>query len=367
VTHVLLEKNLNSGKDIRHWLSRWGMTMGSCDPSQPNFQWPTVLECDLVIMSAGTAETMGADHPASENDSLAPVILLGVSASLLLARDAWQVLPQPNPDAQQLRMAVQTCLEQVALLRHGPAAGQDREDFLSFLGHEMRSPLTATKTALEVLQGDLGGLGSDEGPANPQLKMLDIALRNVRRLHHTVEWSQELMASSPVQQNIQLRDVEGGQLEEALEKKHTSFWDAATKPLNLHTDTDALSMVMDQVVRAFHFAIPQCQPLWSAQCSAEEQGALILTLTPARGSVQDGAPRVSRLGLTSSDMQGDSAKVELERLVRFVVSGVLVSRLGLGIEVMDCDEEDAGIRIQVPAATDAAQSTETVGQLLTPA
>jgi len=126
-------------------------------------------------------------------------------------------------------------------------------------------------------------------------------------------------------------------------------------------------MVMDQVERALNYAIPQCQPLWNAQCSAEEQGALILTLTPARGSVQDGAPRVSRLGLASTFLEGDSAKVELERLVSYVVSGILVSRLGLDIEVVDCDEGNAGIQIQVPVATTASRKTETVGQLLTPA
>lgn len=367
MTHVLLEKNLDSGTDIRHWLGRWGMTMGEFDSCQPNVQWPTILQCDLVIMDAGGAEALSADKTLESDEPLAPVILLGVSGSLLLARDAWQALPQSHPDSNELRLAVQTCLEKVALLRHGPASGQDREDFLSFLGHEMRSPLTATKTALEVLQGDLGGLGSQEKSTNPQLKMLEIALRNVRRLHHTVEWSQELMASSPVQQNILLRDFQGSELKEVLGKINASEWEPGALQASVHTDADGLSMVMDQVVRALHYALPQCQPLWSAQCSAEDEGALNLTLSPACGSVQDGAPRISRLGLASSAFQGDSATGELERLVRFVVSGVLVSCLGVDVDVVQCAGQEPGIQIRVPAAAGEVPGRQSAGQLLTPA
>jgi hypothetical protein len=367
VTHVLLDRNLDSGKEIRHRLSQWGMTMGQFDSLHPDFQWPTIQECDLVIMRTCLSNSFCADLPDENHEPLAPVILLGVSGNLLLARDAWQVLPQSNPDSQELRRAIQSCLEQVALLRHGAATGQDREDFLSFLGHEMRSPLTAAKTALEVLQGDLGGLDSQDDAGSPHLKMLAIALRNVRRLSQTVEWCQELMASSPGEQNIQLRDLAGVQLQEALGKENPGRWSESALQLMLHTDTQSLSVLMDQVVRALHYAIPDCQAELNAACSSEQQGALSLTLSPARGSVQDGAPRVSRLGLASSDLSGDCPSADLQRLVRFVISGVLVSRLGVGLEVVGSKVEDLGIRILVPGAVAATDGHQTVGQLLTPA
>lgn len=334
------------------------MTMGQCSALNPDFQWPTVLECDLVIMDAGSAKDFHGDLPAPDGESLAPIILLGVSGFLLLARDAWQVLPQLNPDEKDLRLAVQTSLEQAAMLRHAPEAGQDREDFLSFLGHEMRSPLTAAKTALEVLQGDLGGLQTQEGPPDPHLKMLDIALRNVRRLHHTVEWSQELMASSPVQQNIHLQDVEGRKLAEGLGKNIVSQWACETLDLQVHTDADSLCTLVNQVARAMNYAIPHCQLELNALCSTEQKGALSLTLSPARGSVQDGAPRISRLGL-SSGPEGSSAESELHRLIGFVVSGVLVSRLGVELEVYSGQDEELTVKIRVPGVLS--------GELLTPA
>jgi len=365
VTHVLLDTNLDSGKDIRHWLGRWGMTMGLCDPRDPDFQWPTILQCDLMIINAGEAEDYYSGLPVT-GESLAPIILLGVSGSLLLARDAWQVLPQNNPDPKKLRVAVQKCMEQTAVMRHGPASGQDREDFLSFLGHEMRSPLTAAKTALEVLQGDLGGVGCQDEGNNPHLKMLEIALRNVRRLHHTVEWSQEMMASSPVQQNILVRDFESRQLRPVLEKTLPCRWHTDALNLRVQTDGDSLSMLLDQVARALQYAFDECDPELEISCSTEHQGALSLTLFPARGSVQDRAPRVSRLGLNSSS-EDQSAAADLERLISFVVSRILVSSLGVELDVVKTEADKPGIRILVPASETAGTDQTSVGQLLTPA
>ncbi len=356
MTHVLLDRELDSGQDIRRRLGRWGMTIGEYDSRHPDFKWPTILECDLVIMGAGSV----SEEPSTGPESLAPVILLGVSEPLLLARDAWQALPDLKPATRHLRLAVQTCLEQSALLRHGPVAGQDREDFLSFIGHEMRSPLTAAKTALEVLRGDLGQLANQDS----HLKMLEIALRNVRRLHNTVEWSQELMASSPGEQKIQLQDHDAGQLQETLGYTKTCRWEPEALQRRVHTDPDSLSMLMDQVVRALHYAIPGCETELNVRCSSEKNG-LSLTLSPAHGSVQDGAPRVSRLGLAFSDPQKESPAADLERLVRFVVSGVLVSRLGVGLEVVGGQDEDPGIRILVPGAVVVAEDHQSVGQLLT--
>jgi len=352
---------------MTHRLGQWGMTVGEFDPLQPNFQWPTILECDLVMMDSATVKSINLEQSAADGESFAPLILLGVSGSLLLARDAWQVLPHPNPDSKSLRLAVQTCLEQGALMRHGPAAGQDREDFLTFLGHEMRSPLTAAKTALEVLQGDLGGIGSSYNSADPNLKMLEIALRNVRRLHHTVEWSQELLASSPLDKNILLQDVSVLELQEVLGKFSLANWQPVPKKLCVHTHCESLSMLVDQVVRALQYAVPHCQPELDIGLSQKTPGALSLTLSPARGGVQDGAPSISRLGLASSAAQGISPMSDLEQLVRFVVSPVLVSRLGIVLEVVSTEGEEPAIRILVPAAIPSSEEQQSVVQLLTPA
>ncbi len=55
--------------------------------------------------------------------------------------------------------------------------------FRDFLNHELRTPLTAAGTALQTLALQL------ERAGGPSLDLVDIALRNVRRLEQTVEWA----------------------------------------------------------------------------------------------------------------------------------------------------------------------------------
>lgn len=44
------------------------------------------------------------------------------------------------------------------------------------------------------MEGDLESWQADPADVEAQLKMLQIALRNVRRLHRAIEWSQMLLA-----------------------------------------------------------------------------------------------------------------------------------------------------------------------------
>lgn len=74
-----------------------------------------------------------------------------------------------------------------------PVATGDNHD-VHEVGHELRSPLTVIKTALEVMEGDLRSCHVEPADVESQLRMLEIALRNVRRLHRAVEWSQMLLA-----------------------------------------------------------------------------------------------------------------------------------------------------------------------------
>ncbi len=364
MTHVLLDTGLEFKGDIRARLARWGFTVGEATLGDSLSQWPSIQECDLVVMAGDSVGLSWGDNPAVDVDQWAPVILLGVSGPLLLVRDAWQVLSEANPSSNTLRPAVQTCLDQVSLMRQTPQNQREREDFLSFLGHEMRSPLTAAKTALEVLQGDLGGLEEESGEPDPRLKMLEIALRSIRRLHNTVEWSHDLMGLSSVNEKVLLQEIEAQQWCKALQEAGHLPLEYSPRPHVLHTDPQALIQLLNQVVRALNYAYPDHHRELSIQADAQREDTLCLVYQAYPDENAGHQPRISRLGLSSPGVGEASGSTELEQLLRFVVSRVLVSSLGAELEVAAEDSLVPEIRIWVPLGQGFSVSAEKDARLL---
>ncbi len=367
MTHVLLDNSLAYHLEIRNRLRRWGMTIGALDRQSPGFVWPHIQECDLVILAPESVPNTGRNiHSGDAEPSvpLAPVLLLGVSDPLLLDRDAWQGLLEPNPESQQLRQAVQVGLEQTEMLRHGTGSGEDREDFLTFLGHEMRSPLTAAKTALEVLQGDLGGLHNPDAEPDPSLKMVEVALRNVRRLHHTLEWSQELLSASNCGQNNPLQDLKAEQLQEFLGSTYSLYWGNIPHGILVHTDLEDLAQLLEQAGRALHYAMPGCTLELTVDCSGGELDTLELVLQPNFSADQSETPRVARHGLIQGCSGENSKAAELRRLVLFVVSESLVSHLDLTLDVLDRQPDEPGIQMRIPLALKTTRGEDSVTRLL---
>jgi len=70
-----------------------------------------------------------------------------------------------------------------------PDAAPTSHAYREFVGHELRSPLTAIHTALAALAEDLG---AGEGMRDA-VRMLEIALRNTRRLEDTVNWHLQVL------------------------------------------------------------------------------------------------------------------------------------------------------------------------------
>ncbi len=358
------------------------MTVGGVDAQSSNFTWPAIQECDLLIISSNSIpNNCSAEDSASQEspELLAPVLLLGVSGFLLLDRDAWQALPEINPEPQQLRRAVQVCLEQTAMLRHRAGTGEDREDFLTFLGHEMRSPLTAAKTALEVMQGDLGFLHKEGDAPDPSLKMVEIALRNIRRLHHTVEWSQELLSVSSFGQDCLLRDFATPLLKNFLKEKVSLIWGKVPEGLSVNTDLESLAQLLDQAGRALQYTVPGSQlelmvnystgDLSDFDADGEEltdQSAeslnLVLCVQSKESSTE--SPKVARHGLVSGAPVGKDVAEELRRLVLFVVSQSLCSSLGVGLKVLNQADDYPAIEIQIPLVPLEEKSSDSVAELL---
>jgi signal transduction histidine kinase len=163
--------------DIQPRLAVWGLTAAVRTPVGL-WSLPTINDCDAALWfgpSRDLPAADGSDVPA------APLLLLGEDDH---DGRAWQVVPPHEAGSARLRRALESCFARTRSLRDGGVADPLRERYRDFLGHELRSPLTAIRTALEEIAAE---------PQDP-LPLVRIALRNVRRLHRTLEWSQDVLA-----------------------------------------------------------------------------------------------------------------------------------------------------------------------------
>ena len=329
VTHVLLDRNLAAASRLKRQFHRWGMTSGWFDPREDGSCWPGILDCDLVLVAADAAGRP-APHPF---DPMAPLILLGVSGPVLLSRNAWQGLPQGEPGDGTLRAAIQRSLEQSAILRQEAGAEGEKEEFLAYLSHEMRSPLTAAKTSLEILSAELAELDHGDDRSEERQRLVQILERNLGRLQRSVEWSQELLVSSLGADNLFLEDLEVSELEVMLEQHFATQVDPAAREFTTHTDPVALVQLLRQLGRALAAIHPRAEQVLRVASHGEGSRGLVLTL--AAGDQNEAAPDTRRTGLVSALHPSGSRRLDLKALVGHVSSAPLAARLGVELEVAE--------------------------------
>lgn len=201
MAHILLFGGEARCAPVRAQLIQWGLTVASPAEGAPEPACVGVDVCDVVLVVGDDAS--GADGSDARSDggrgavSAAPRLYLpeGITTGEQ-ARILWAGIQEACRIARERRAGVGGA---------GPDVGEDVHQ----LGHELRSPLTAIKTALEVMEGDLHSWHVEPADIEAQLKMLQIALRNVRRLHRAVEWSQMLLAGPRSEDEIGQDDDAG--------------------------------------------------------------------------------------------------------------------------------------------------------------
>jgi hypothetical protein len=340
MAHILIGGDSSAGSAVSSLLQQWGMTSGRIPVGIEGAQRPTINECDAVILVHPFAGSFTPEPGGPDSIPPAPLLLLGVHPGrVLLARDAQQVVLDPGPAGAQLKSALQACLDRTTHLRGrlNQAGRQgDQDGYLHFLGHELRSPLTAAKTALEVLQGELGGMEEDQtGPPGEsvadrkaRLKMLDIALRNIKRLHRTVDWSQDLLeyeSSSPASQLLRLS---GESLAEIMGQAVNFNIQEAVRGRYLESDPKLLRILAGQLVRVLDIALPECPLAGELGLAGEGDGCLEMVLRPLKAQGCLDGPRITRTHLTPASGSCECTPCqELERLAGYVVSTTLLEQL----------------------------------------
>ena len=208
------------------------------------------------------------------------------------------------------------------MLRGDPHCRHDLDQFRDFLGHELRSPLTAIKTALAVL-------AASKNRDPDSVRMLQIAERNLTRLTGTVEWSQELLSLSEAQPAAELGPVSLTSLAAAIPEHLEVKLDEENEDFEVLTDPRLLAMLAAQMERVLAYACPGSRPSFRLDLDSST-GDCRLTASAVADPHQPSVSRISHTGgveagLDSTEWNG----AELHHLIRMLVSPHLLQVLGV--------------------------------------
>jgi len=328
LAHVLFDGDIRQHPALRTLFWQWGVTVGRlpADPSSPIRA--TVEECDAVVYLAGESAPARAGSGAMPDGAEAEGVAATEAAPLLVigsgpvADTPWVSISDPGPGGSRLKAALQSCQDRSRLLRGDPHSRHDQDQFRNFLGHELRSPLTAVKTALSAMEKeDEKESGSD--------RMFRIALRNLDRLAETVEWSQELLSLAEAPPAVELGPVRLVSLKEAIPEHLEVHLETSEGCREVLTDPRLLGLLAGQMERVLVYARPGSRPVFRLQGVPDEKDCrLTAEVSPARCG--EPVSRVSRTGVTGAglDLAGWN-QLELEHLVRMLISPHLLQMLGV--------------------------------------
>lgn len=185
MAHVVLIGEEAQCAPYRNRLLGWGLTVAQSGPGIATDACLGVDACDVVLMIVDPSAVPEMDAVTDGGRGAVPaaprLFLPEMESTAAAPGDLWPRLQEACRQARGLRSQL------VAPEFESPEDVQQ-------VGHELRSPLTVIKTALEAMESDLHNWHDEPADIETQLKMLQIALRNVRRLHRAVEWSQMLLA-----------------------------------------------------------------------------------------------------------------------------------------------------------------------------
>lgn len=358
MVHIVFDGEIQQHPALRSLLWQWGVTVGPLPGRGRCGVLATVEECDAVLMVGGPGHSPDFDFSAMPDGAeaegvaaaAAPLLVVGppTESGALFGHELFPI-PDFGPGGSRLKAALQSCVEKARLLRGESGVRQDLNQFRDFVGHELRSPLTAVKTALTAL-GDAGN--ADPGAA----RMLSIALRNLKRLADTVEWSQELTSLAETTPVADLVPVSAAAVAGVIPDHLEVHLGAHCEAGEILTDLGLLGVLAGQMERVFAYGCPEKRPVFRLDIDPEG-GDCRLSASVTENGNEAALNRVSRSGGRESGR--DKAawnRAEFENLSRMLISPQLLQVLGLKVRIPSSRrgtlELSIGLPLEAAAASD---------------
>ncbi len=331
LSHILFDGDIRQYPALRSLFWQWGVTVGRLPDSLRATGRATVEDCDAVVLVAELADWADSDSSAMPDGAetegeaaveAAPLLVIGDGP---VAAGPWITIPHPGPGGSRLKAALQSCQERARNLRGDSHSRHERDQFRDFLGHELRSPLTAIKTALTVLEAE-GGRESGSG------RMLRIAQRNLVRLAGTVEWSQELMSLAEAPPIADFGPVSLVSLAKAIPAHLNVHLDEKYGSHEVNTDSRLLGMLAGQMGRVLALA---CQG---------GRSAFLMGLDPGSGDCRLSCTVQQDIGAEN----GEWSRAELDHLVRMLISPQLLQVLGVKVRLSAENGNAVELTLELP-------------------
>jgi len=331
MVRVLLNGKSKLTDQIQTYLRQWRMSVQRLPGVPLDFILHSRCTCDVIILTcADRGEERLCPGASVISQDMAPVLLVGERPRQCACQvDSWSYLPELGPDGISLRQAIDACL---AGVRKSYQAQDDRHgyhQYAQFMNHELRTPITATSTALEILAQELARLGDER-----LLGFANIGLRNVQRLMQTITWSEGFLASRSQILQPNWCEWRVGELMQrvtseacAREELAVTYADG-TADCMVVSDANLFGTAVMQVFHALRYSAHGLPLHLLVQVTLDSGGhgmpsagdpdSLELIYRPTRTAGEETGP--GRVARSSLIQRGDRAGEEFLRLVDFTVS-----------------------------------------------
>ncbi len=326
MAHILLGKELYGDERLLKQLRAWGVTTGL--RSGDSGCLPGIWECDAMILSPAEVEGLPPMDPEPGRGPCAPILVW----------DGHDVHSPPQAPSQVvvplsagggLMASLQVCVAHAGGLRDFQGAVPVLEtNPLRVMGHELLTPLTAIKTALEILAED-DGEPEDEDSRLRRSRMVKLALRNANRLGEAMDWSCELL--SPLEKipaDVPHAAVHDEDLVQGLGQ--VAPLTTGEVPVKPRTEAGPVLDLAGKMVQSLQDALPGygvCLHL-----AASEDGRLaILSALPVSGRAP--APEIISAASREDLPSWDPWRLALEKAVGLRIPPHLAKALGGSLEI----------------------------------
>ncbi|MHB8079892.1 MAG: histidine kinase [Candidatus Krumholzibacteriia bacterium] len=347
-------------EQVQAWLLRWGHGVTHAAGEAALQPGGSLRGCDVIVVVCDGHGVEGLCPVAlATREEMAPVILVGrAGRSCRQADSPLEHVPDPGRGGRRLRRALGYCLQRTELTRRHLAELTGHHEYVQFLGHELRTPITSALAALEILAGE-GTVGPQSG--GREADFVRIALRNLKRLRETLEWTEDHLDARTSALAPRWRDGRLGELVtqavglEAPRPDLSLVFEAGAESLPVVSDGHLLRGLLQQVCRTLRYHAPgahvtlrisarvgvdEAAP-WRGGAPAEFVVALHVSWPPD----SRGPTRVSRTSLVEP---GEGPQQELSRLVRLTVSREILALFGARLPQPPHEHGAPALRFVVP-------------------